>query len=385
MVFILISSFVGILVTVLLALFATKYFRPNIFLVFAFFIFSIFSVVISSLLFHLNITLNLVSLPLLNSFSLLTGPLLYFYVRGFQKNSNQLYVRDFWHLIPSILTFINYWPFYRLSFDAKWAYFERVQENAVLIFQMDHYWFNMEQGFIFRSTHSLIYTIICIGMYLRLKNQNYFEGKKHFVSELWLKWMFGFLFCIFFSAVLHRMYLLLQPNRIISISVYINWLSVPAVSFVIFNSSVLFFPRVLFGDYFFEIDRLQVPKKDLVMKKTEFEDGYFDDLHEKFETYVVNKPYLKQGFTLSDISNALGVPTHQISLFFKNHLGTSFNSWKNEVRIRHAIHLIESGQATNLTLESIAFSCGYRSRTNFIEAFKLQTGKLPSEYLSSLQ
>ncbi len=385
MVFVLISSFVGILVTVLLALFASKYFKPNVFLVCAFFTFSFFSIVISSLLFHLNITLNLVSLPLLNSFSLLTGPLLYFYVRGIQKNSNQLYLRDFWHLIPSILTFINYWPFYRLPFDAKWAYFERVQENAVLIFQMDHYWFNMEQGFIFRSTQSLIYTIICIGIYLRLKNENYFEGKKHFVSELWLKWMFGFLFCIFFSAVLHRMYLLLQANRIISIAVYVNWLSVPAVSFVIFNSSVLFFPRVLFGDYFYQIDQINKPKKESVLKKSGIDSGYFDELHERFEAYAVEKPCLKTGFTLSDISTALSVPTHQISLYFKNHRGIAFNTWKNEMRIHHAIHLIESGQATNLTLESIAFSCGYRSRTNFIEAFKLQTGKLPSEYLSSLR
>jgi AraC-like DNA-binding protein len=384
MVFILISSFVGILVTVLLALFATKYFKPNVFLVCAFFIFSFFSVVISSLLFHLNITLNLVSLPLLNSLSLLTGPLLYFYVRGFQKNSNQLYLSDFWHLIPSILTFINYWPFYRLSFDAKWAYFERVQDNAVLIFQMDHLWFNMEQGFIFRSTHSLIYTIICIGMYLRLKNENYFEREKHFVSELWLKWMFGFLFCIFFSAVLHRIYLLLQANRIISLDVYVNWLSVPAVSFVIFNSSVLFFPKVLFGDYFYEIDQIKVPKKEPVLKRIEYEQGYFDELHEKFEVYAMGKPCLKTGFTLSDISKNLGYPTHQISLYFKNHRGVPFNTWKNEMRIKHAVYLIESGQAINLTLESIAFSCGYRSRTNFIEAFKLQTGKLPSEYLSSL-
>ncbi len=384
MVFVLISSFVGILVTALLALFATKYFKPNIFLVCGFFTFSYFSIVISSLLFHLNITLNLISLPLLNSLSLFTGPLLYFYARGIKNNTNQLFLRDLWHLIPSLITFINYWPFYRLPFEAKWAYFERVQGNAVLIFQMDHYWFNMEQGFIFRSIHSLVYMIICIGIYLRLKNQNYFEGKKHFVSEIWLKWMFGFLFCIFFSAVLHRIYLILQPNRIISIAVYTNWLSVPAVSFVIFNSSVLFFPRVLFGDYFFEIDQLRVPQKDSFMKKTEFEDGYFDDLHEKFEAYAVEKPCLKPGFTLSDISTALGVPTHQISLYFKNHRGIAFNTWKNEMRIRHAIHLIESGQATNLTLESIAFSCGYRSRTNFIEAFKLQTGKLPSEYLSSL-
>jgi len=42
MVFVLISSFVGILVTALLALFATKYFKPNIFLVCGFLLLAIF-------------------------------------------------------------------------------------------------------------------------------------------------------------------------------------------------------------------------------------------------------------------------------------------------------------------------------------------------------
>jgi AraC-like DNA-binding protein len=147
----------------------------------------------------------------------------------------------------------------------------------------------------------------------------------------------------------------------------------------------MFFPRILFGDYFYEIDQLKIPKKELVFKKMEFEAGYFDELNEKFEAYALENPCLKSGFTLSDISMALGVPTHQISLYFKNYRGVSFNTWKNEMRIKHSIMLIESGEANNLTLESIALSCGYRSRTNFIEAFKLQTGKLPSDFLSSLQ
>ena len=384
MVFILISSFVGTLVTVLLALFATKYFKPNIFLIGAFFIFSFFSIAVSSLLFHLNFTINFVSYPLISSFSILSGPLVYFYARGIEKNTNRLSWRDIWHVIPSIITFINYWPFYRLPWDEKMAYFDRLQDNALLIFQMDHYWFSMEQGFIIRSIHSLIYAIVCIGIYLRLKNDNFFEGKKHFISELWVKWIFSFLFCTFFLAVLHRFYLIFQDNRVVSVESYTNWLSVPAVSFVIFNSSVLFFPQVLFGDYLYEIDQIRVPKKDTILKKSEFEAGYFDDLHEKFEYYALSNPCIKTGFTLSDISTNLGAPTHQISLYFKNYRKVPFNTWKNEMRIRHAIQLIETGEATNLTLESIAFSCGYRSRTNFIEAFKLQTGKLPSEYLSSL-
>ena len=173
MVFVLISSFVGTLVTLILAFFSTKYFKPNIFLVGVFFILSYFSVVICSVLFQLNITLNFISFPIISSLSLLAGPLLYFYVRGIKKNTNQLYLRDLWHAVPSIITLINYWPFYRLSLDEKWAFFERVQANAVIIFQMDHYWFNLEQGFIIRSFSSVIYAIACIWIFLQLKNSNF--------------------------------------------------------------------------------------------------------------------------------------------------------------------------------------------------------------------
>jgi AraC-like DNA-binding protein len=65
-------------------------------------------------------------------------------------------------------------------------------------------------------------------------------------------------------------------------------------------------------------------------------------------------------------------------------LKVNFSDWKNSARINHAKDLISNGQAKNLTLEAIALSCGYLSRSNFINAFKKYTGKNPSEFIKDL-
>jgi AraC-like DNA-binding protein len=66
------------------------------------------------------------------------------------------------------------------------------------------------------------------------------------------------------------------------------------------------------------------------------------------------------------------------------YLGIPFNDWKNDMRVEHAIELIKHGQAKNQTIESIAYSCGFLSRSNFVNSFKKKTGLTPSEYLKSL-
>ena len=91
---------------------------------------------------------------------------------------------------------------------------------------------------------------------------------------------------------------------------------------------------------------------------------------EKLEIYFQSKPYLQSGFNLSNIARETQIPYNQITLFFQVYLKVNFSDWKNSSRINHAKDLISNGQAKNVTLEAIALSCGYLSRSNFINAFK---------------
>jgi AraC-like DNA-binding protein len=80
----------------------------------------------------------------------------------------------------------------------------------------------------------------------------------------------------------------------------------------------------------------------------------------------------------------LSIPEHVLTFYFNNHKGTTFLKWKNKLRIEEAITLLKAGEAETNTLESVGKACGYKSRSNFIQAFKTQTGESPSAYLKKL-
>jgi AraC-like DNA-binding protein len=59
----------------------------------------------------------------------------------------------------------------------------------------------------------------------------------------------------------------------------------------------------------------------------------------------------------------------------------NFNNLLNEFRVREACRrLAEDDIYTNYTIEAIAESIGFKSRSNFISTFKKLTGITPSEY-----
>jgi AraC-like DNA-binding protein len=105
----------------------------------------------------------------------------------------------------------------------------------------------------------------------------------------------------------------------------------------------------------------------------------------KLAEYFQKKPYLQPGFTLSIITQDTNLPYHQLTAYYNNYLGINFNEWKNNARIEYAMELIKDGKAKNLTLESIAYTCGFLSRSNFVNSFRKKTGLTPSEYLKSVQ
>jgi AraC-like DNA-binding protein len=100
--------------------------------------------------------------------------------------------------------------------------------------------------------------------------------------------------------------------------------------------------------------------------------------------YVLEKKYLVPGFAMSDLVKDLATPEHVLTYYFNNYKGITFLKWKNQLRIEEAVMLLKAGKAETNTLESVGKACGYKSRSNFIQAFKTQTGESPSVYLKKL-
>lgn len=90
-----------------------------------------------------------------------------------------------------------------------------------------------------------------------------------------------------------------------------------------------------------------------------------------------SKDFLNINFNLQKLSKALDIPKHHLSVCFINYFGMNFYNLLAKYRVEYAITI--AARSTNFTWDSIAYDCGYCSRSTFNKHFKNFTGYLPSE------
>lgn len=88
----------------------------------------------------------------------------------------------------------------------------------------------------------------------------------------------------------------------------------------------------------------------------------------------------RPGFVMDDLCGLLGVPERSVSRAINLCNGTNFHTFLNGYRIREACRLMQDTDPARHTVEHIAASVGFQSRTSFATLFKKTVGLTPSEY-----
>jgi AraC-like DNA-binding protein len=167
-------------------------------------------------------------------------------------------------------------------------------------------------------------------------------------------------------------------------------------AFIFFNPILLYgIPRIQ------ELNKTQFPPSfDLSTTLNGFRE--LDNINEKYTTSKIelNEDTIKElqlaksiikeikelqlykdtKFSLAKASVHFNIPVHHISFVLNNQLKKSFPDIISEMRIEHAIALIENDTNKKYTLEAIGNMSGFHSRTTFYVSFKKHTGVSPLEY-----
>lgn len=86
-------------------------------------------------------------------------------------------------------------------------------------------------------------------------------------------------------------------------------------------------------------------------------------------------------FSLAKMAEMVGCNAKYLSQVINDEFGCNFNMFINKYRISEAARrLNDTGEWSRLTIEGIANSVGFRSRSTFVSMFKQFTGTTPSEY-----
>jgi AraC-like DNA-binding protein len=178
-----------------------------------------------------------------------------------------------------------------------------------------------------------------------------------------------------------------------------------SIVYVAMNMAVMFFPHIMYGLPIDVKEKEEIEDgddtKDAVilpasvesdLETTEsapenikkekprlFSDDYINTIESALKDCVANKDYVEVDFTLTSLTNATGVAPHHLTYYFNQILNTSFTNWRNQLRVEHALELINQNEKGNYTLEAIGEMAGFSSYSTFIRAFKLFAGKTPTE------
>ena len=95
--------------------------------------------------------------------------------------------------------------------------------------------------------------------------------------------------------------------------------------------------------------------------------------------------YLIPEYSLTDLSNQIGVASNILSMVINSKMQLTFPELINQYRVEKAKELLLNMKKNRSTIETIAYDCGYSNRTSFYTSFRKFTGQSPSEYLKEIE
>lgn len=341
---------------------------------------------------------DLVAVMLIN-FSpvfVLTGPALFFYVRGLLQDDYRLRKKDLFHFIPFLIYFINIAGYLFSSYDYKLKFALKLIKNPAELLQVEYLFLPGVFTFLLRPILTIGYVLACASLILRYYRKNNSTQKQFTLVYKWLSFLLLISLIIYGNFLLFSIQGIKESNYEIAAQTGKIYLISVLVGIILLNVSLLFFPNILYGlpqlDYAIQYFKKEQNNTDIInnnalkknTKNFEISEEKLSLLKYKIDKYLENKPFLKPDFNLTSMSIDTDIPVHHLSYYFNEHLGLNFNMWKNDLKIAQVIKLIKEGSGEILTLDALSKQAGFGSRASFFNSFKQKMGVTPSEYINGL-
>lgn len=106
----------------------------------------------------------------------------------------------------------------------------------------------------------------------------------------------------------------------------------------------------------------------------------------KIEDYIIRQEMYKMpDLSLEKMAGDLSIATHKLSAIFNNTYQLTFTDFVNRYRVKNIQrHLADKDAMHHYTIETLAKSSGFATRSAFYNAFKKIVGITPVEYRNSL-
>jgi len=306
---------------------------------------------------------------------LVYGPFLYLYIKK-QTSPDSFSWKYLLHFIPFLFCNLLFVTFYTAPFETR-----------VEIFSHKGAEFKTEMLFRLYAVYvsGIIYVILSfLALYrFRKKMVQQFSNTEK-INFNWL------LYIILWIGLIWGLVLFTDKADIIygAVAVFILWLGYFGIKQVqVFNQPVFAFTvndtmEFPLSEEDIEEDVLLSPEKKY--QKSGLTDENTEAIHSKLIRLLdEEKPFINPNLTLNELAGMLDVHPNNLSQVINSKENKNFYELINEKRIEEFLSRISQPESRQYTLLSIAFECGFNSKTSFNRNFKKYTGVTPSEYQKS--
>lgn len=321
----------------------------------------------------------------------LMGPFLFFYVRGMIFDTLFNLRKDFLHFVPAVFSIAGTIPYYCLPFDEKQKLAGILIRNIDAIRSVNvNLFYDAGESFVLRSLLCLGYIMYCVYLLSQFYTTHDLKNKHNQIIAKWIGTLLASVLSITLVFIIMAFYAV-QATTSDALNNGSRFYVFTGIIYGLMSLSLLLFPKLLYGETviselgFEPIKKKQKRKKKIQLVeslKTEFvPDPIALEWGEKIKWFLdTEKPYLNPDFSISDIALAMSISESQVSFYIQHLFKTTFYKLRAELRVQHAIYLLNSESNDFLTIEAIGEKSGFNTRSNFYNVFTTHLGESPKKY-----
>lgn len=338
-------------------------------------------------LFYLFVTKRYYEFPLMLGlgipFPLLHGPFLYLYTSSLTQQVHHSTLR-FLHFLPFVLAYFLILPFFFSPAEHKiYTY-----EHQGLAYQ----WilFPLRLAIIVSGIVYVILSLIRLSQH-RKNIENQFSNTDK-INLNWLRYLIFGILAIWIAVIFTS-------------DAYIYAIVVVYVFFIGFwgiKQTAVFAPNSpgpqmevppgeLAGEVVHEKPAAEIPGEKTRMHKIKYLKSGLSgkeqqDIHDMLNRLMEQeKPFTNPDLTLGEMAQQLDVHPNNLSQVINSVAQKNFYDFINSRRVEEFIYQAGQPENQNFTLLSIAYECGFNSKSSFNRNFRRITGSSPTEYLKHLR
>jgi AraC-like DNA-binding protein len=316
----------------------------------------------------------------------LTPVLSYLYVRAVLFNEKRFTYKDLPHLIPFLILFVSYIPYYILPIAEKAIIVKSIVNDMSMA---DKYNFGLipeKLFFIFIPIQTIFYVILQWRLLFQYKKNNKQIEVQNQLNIV-IKWIKIFTSSSTVFVVGYFILIILALN-VPSFFYTPAGMIIPglclSISFFIISSYLLINPYVLSGLPFIKYKEIESDLLDHERREVPFiETDYSKEIKLIDDYFLEKQSFLKQGLNISMVAVELNIPVRDLSYIINNYYTTRFNDFINKHRVDYILSKVGMAQLDIYTLEALSKEAGFSHKSSFYRAFKKIHNVTPLEYLQN--